>query len=116
MIRSSFRLFLAALCALVAALAIAAPASAQDCQNSGQVTLDQYGEVVDRFDFGSCARGGGGGELTDPGTADPGTATDPGTAGLPFTGLDVGLMGVAAAGLVGAGLLLHRRARGSESA
>jgi hypothetical protein len=115
MISSSFRHFLAALCALVAALAIAAPASAQDCQNSGEVTLDQYGEVVDRFDFGSCARGGG--DPSDPADpADPGSATDPDTAGLPFTGLDVGLMGVAAAGLVGAGLLMRRRAHGSESA
>jgi hypothetical protein len=114
-IRSSFKHFLVALCALVAMLAIAAPASAKDCQTGSRVTTDQYGEVVDSIDFGSCAIGGGG-DPSDPGTADPGSATDPGTAGLPFTGLDIGLMGVAAVGLVGAGLLLRSRAHGSESA
>ena len=109
-IRFSVRHVIAALCALVAVLALAAPVSAQECTTESSVTLDQYGEVVDRIEAGTCTAGGGGGG--DP--ADPGTATDPGTAGLPFTGLDVGLMGVAAVGLVGAGVLLRRRAHGSE--
>ena len=91
-----------ALCALVAALAIAAPASAQNCSTP---TDEQYKDQTQQLEV--CAEGGSG-------TAD---VSDPGNPGsLPFTGLDVGLMGVAALALVGGGVLVRRRASAREGA
>jgi hypothetical protein len=67
------------------------------------VTQDQYGDKTEVI-------GGGGGNLDDPG--DPSATSDPSTVGsLPFTGLDLGLMAAAAAGLVAAGIVLRRRSR-----
>jgi hypothetical protein len=54
------------------------------------------------------------GNPDDP-TGDPSTSADP-SGGLPFTGYDVGLAALAAVGLVGAGIGLHRAARADEGA
>jgi hypothetical protein len=88
-IRNMYRLCALAALALVAALAFAAPASAQ----TSSVTEDQYSDTSTHFSSGG-----------DP----SGSAT---VGSLPFTGLDLGLMGVAAVTLVGGGVLIHRRAR-----
>jgi hypothetical protein len=83
--------------ALAVTLVLAVPAVGQQ----SPVTQGQYGEKTDVI-------GGGGGNLSDPG--DPSATSDPSTVGsLPFTGLDLGLMAAAAAGLVGAGILIRRR-------
>jgi hypothetical protein len=90
-------ILLALLCAALAALALAGPAAADGGAGSISVTEDQYEDTVSQF------AGGGGG------TADP-------TGSLPFTGLDVALMGVAAAALLGAGFVLHRRQASDDTA
>ena len=84
-------------------LAIAAPASAQNC--AAPPTDEQYKERTQQFEV--CAQGGGG-------TSDPSDPSDPGS--LPFTGLDLGLMGAAAVALVGGGVLMRRRASAAEGA
>jgi hypothetical protein len=89
------------LCALVAALAIAAPASAA-CVSSS-VTQDQYGDDTDRV---TACNEAGAGAAAAGGTADAGSS-----GSLPFTGLDLGLMGGAAGALLVGGVLIRRRAR-----
>ncbi len=85
---------------LIAVLALAAPAA-----GASSVTDEQYGDSASQV----AANVGG-----DPG--DPSATADPGSTGsLPFTGLDLALMGAAAAGLVGAGVVVHRRAVRGES-
>ena len=82
-------------------LALAAPAAGQ----GSSVTKDQY------KDSASNVVAGLGGDPGDPSaTADPGS-----TGSLPFTGLDLALMGAAAAGLFGAGVVIRRRATLEES-
>ncbi len=86
---------------LIAALALAAPAAGQGFSP----TKDQYRNSAD---------GVGAGVGGDPG--DPSATADPSSTGsLPFTGLDLALMGAAAAGLVGAGVVIRRRATLEES-
>jgi hypothetical protein len=53
------------------------------------------------------------GNPSDPG--DPSSSADA-SGGLPFTGYDVGLAALAAVGLVGAGIALHRASRADEGA
>ena len=80
---------------LAAALAFSSPASAADEYQISSVTQDQYGESSDRF------AGGGG--------------TPPSTVGsLPFTGLDLALMGAAAVVLVAGGVVVARRTRADQ--
>ena len=103
-IRSHIRSILAGLCALVAILAIASPASAQNCV-AGSPTQDQYGEQTQQGQV--CAQQGSGATAT----------SEPSNVGsLPFTGLDLGLMGAAALAVVGGGVLVHRRSRAEEGA
>lgn len=90
-IRSHYRQVLALAFVLVAMLATAGPASAQDCNKS--VTVDQYGDRIEQLSSTTC----------DPG--------DPPAGALPFTGLDVGLMVGAAGVLVAGGVFLRRRSR-----
>jgi len=73
-------------------------ANAADCSRTGP-TQDQYCPPS-TINFS--------GDPGDPSSADP---TDP---GLPFTGYDLGLAALAALGLVGAGVGLHRVARADE--
>ncbi|MGI9019097.1 MAG: hypothetical protein ACR2G3_00095 [Solirubrobacterales bacterium] len=92
----------AGFCALLAlaVLALAAgttPATAQEEFEISSVTQDQYDDGAARF-----AGGGDAGEA--------------GVGSLPFTGLDLVLMGTAAAGLLGAGFVLRRRAAAGEAA
>lgn len=94
-IRFKYRQVFALACALIATLAIAAPASAADCPTS--VTLDQYGDRTEQFDATHCT---------------PKDPPDPGT--LPFTGLDVGLMAGAAGVLLAGGVMLRRRGRAEQ--
>jgi hypothetical protein len=101
-IRFNYRQILTAACTLIAVLAIAAPASAAKCVGSS-VTQDQYAENVDQVKV--CDEGG---------TGDPGDP--PATGSLPFTGLDLGLMGGAAVALLAGGFLISRRARAEEEA
>ncbi len=90
-----------AACVTLAALALATPASAQDEQfRVSSVTQDQYGDSAAQYGGGDSAAQYGGGDSADPASV----------GSLPFTGLDVGLLAVAAAGLVTAGFLLRRRA------
>jgi hypothetical protein len=78
---------------ILAVIALAIPVSAAtaagDCSNP---TTSQYGSSNDQFT--NCAAHNGGGEPT--------------IAGLPFTGLDIGVLAIAAAGLLGAGFTLRR--------
>ena len=92
------------MCALVAALAISAPASAE-CVSSS-VTQDQYGDDTDSVTTCNAAGAGAAAEATG----------DTGSAGsLPFTGLDLALMGGAAGALLVGGVLIRRRARAEEA-
>jgi len=86
-----------------ASLLLAGPpaANAADCSRTGP-TQDQYCPPS-TINFS--------GDPGDPG--DPSSA-DPNDPGLPFTGYDVGLAALAALGLVGAGVGLHRAARTDE--
>jgi hypothetical protein len=94
------------LCSLIAALAFAAPAAAQNDQSS-PVTQSQYGDAATQFSGGGDAPSSG-----DP--SDPSASSDSSAVGsLPFTGLDLALMAAAAGGLVAGGLLMRRRT-GSE--
>lgn len=90
------RKLLLVLCSLVAALALAAPATAQDSFQISSVTQDQYGDPADQF------AGGGSTPTSSVGS-------------LPFTGLDVALMAGAAVTLLGAGLVIRRRTSADES-
>ena len=94
----SFRqALLAVVGALVVSLALAVPASGQQTS----VTDDQYADTVVQV-------GQGGNDPSDP------SASDPSSVGsLPFTGLDLGLMAAAAAGLVAGGIVLRRRSADS---
>ena len=105
-IRSHIRSILAGLCALVAVLAIASPASAQNC---GSPTQDQYGEQTQQVQV--CPQQGSGAAGGATATSEPSNV-----GSLPFTGLDLGLMGAAALALVGGGVLIHRRSRVEEGA
>jgi hypothetical protein len=85
------RQFSVFVCILVAALAFAVPASAQVCEP----TQDQYGDQIQ----------------PPEGCNEP---DEPTVGGLPFTGLDLGLMTAAAITIVGAGILIRRRAEVEE--
>lgn len=101
-IRFHIRHILGVLCALIAVFAIAAPASAQNCSSP---TESQYGDQAQQLEV--CAQGGGGSQGGSA-TADPSGTT---AGSLPFSGLDLGLMGAAAVALVGSGVVIRRRAR-----
>lgn len=90
-IRSHYRQVFALAFVLVAMLATAGPAMAEDCSKS--VTVDQYGDRIEQLNSTTC----------DPG--------DPPAGSLPFTGLDVGLMVGAAGVLLVGGVYLRRRSR-----
>lgn len=92
----SFKQVLVAVGAVVVSLALVAPAVGQQTP----VTQDQYGDKVEVI-------GGGDGNPGDPG--DPSASDPSGVGSLPFTGLDLGLMAAAAAGLVAGGIVLRRR-------
>jgi hypothetical protein len=87
-----YRQLLLATCVVVAALAFAGPAMAENGSGSA-VTQDQYGDSSQQI----AAAG-------DTSATDP-----PATGSLPFTGLDIGMMSAAAIALVGGGLLMRRR-------
>lgn len=88
-------------CAVAAGLVLAAPAAAQD--DRGAVTAKQYGNSATELGRASS------GTFADPG--DP-SAEDSGYVGsLPFTGLDLALMGVAAVSLIAGGVVMYRRGR-----
>jgi hypothetical protein len=89
----SLRQVLTAGCVLAAAFVLAAPAAAQQTPTQAQYadTVVQVGQ-------------GGGGDAGGP------SADEPSNVGsLPFTGLDLALMGVAATALVAGGLVIRRR-------
>jgi hypothetical protein len=92
----------AVIAAAIVALALIVPAGAgaQEKNCSGP-TGDQYCPNT------QVLTGSGSGE--DPGSAE---SADP-SGGLPFTGFDIGLSLAAAAGLLGAGLVLRRVGRSS---
>jgi hypothetical protein len=99
--------------AVVAGLALV-PASAGA---QGDPTDAQYGSTLDQISQGS----GGSGEQsandqsTVPGGVQSTDDSDRVVGGLPFTGLDVGLLALVALGLGTAGLVLYRRSRGASS-
>jgi hypothetical protein len=82
-----------------AALAAPGAATAQDASPAA----DQYSVVPP-----PSTTSGSGGDPADPG--------DPRAGGLPFTGLDLAAMGLAAAALTGAGVAIRRVSRKSEPA
>ena len=84
----------------MAVLAFAGPASAQ----VSSATQDQYSPSNERF------AGSTGGDPSDP--SDPSDTV----GSLPFTGLDLGLMGGAAVTLLAGGVLLRRRGNPGEEA
>ena len=88
-ILSNYRQVLALAFVLVAMLATAGPAMAEDCSKS--VTVDQYGDRIEQLNSSNCE--------------------DPPAGALPFTGLDVGMMVGAAGVLVAGGVFLRRRSR-----
>jgi hypothetical protein len=90
-------------CALIAALALAALASAANGAARSPVTQEQYADTSEQI---------GGGKVDPTGPSGP-TST---VGSLPFTGLDLALMGGAAVTLLAGGVLLRRRANPGEEA
>ena len=111
------------ICAL--AVAVAAPAvSAQEPTRQGYSETGQGGESLGAIEGLQPTAGSGG---TSPGTegSDPGTeGSDPGTEeaateeaateSLPFTGLDVGIVALLGAALLGTGIAVRRVSRSSQ--
>ena len=85
--------------AVTAAIAMAAPAAAGAGSPLSDPTDAEYDPSIRQVIALS-----GGGEAADP--ADPSEAV----GGLPFTGLDAGLMAAAALGLLGGGVAVRRLA------
>jgi len=103
--RSRSRIILGALVAT--AVLVVGPATA--LAQSGDPASDQYDntpEKIDKFVGGGGGDAGGG----DPGADPDDPSSDRVVAGLPFTGLDLGLLFAAAALLGTSGLVLRRLA------
>lgn len=93
------------------ALAVASPAFGQSA------TEDAYGGTAGTQQFGGGGgdgTGGGGGGEPEAVLASSSTSSDSGS--LPFTGLDLGLIAIAGAALVGTGLLVRRTTQTAHKA
>jgi hypothetical protein len=102
---------------LVLALATATPALAQSGPQL-QGYSDEGGQTQDVVNQPTSGDGDGGGIAgqTTPAAETAATATtSDGGSSLPFTGLDLGLMAAAAAGLFGLGYGLRRLARAPQA-
>jgi hypothetical protein len=87
--------------ALVVIALVAAPAAI-----AASPTADQYGSKVQQIAAtGSGGSSGGGGSAT---ASTPSSGGSNSVGSLPFTGLDLGLMALVAAALVGGGFALRR--------
>lgn len=104
----------------VLAVAFAAPAaSAQEPTREGYSETGQDGESLGAIEGLQPSEGSGG---TSPGTegSDPGTeGSNPGTEeaateSLPFTGLDVGIVALLGAALLGTGIAVRRVSHSSQ--
>ena len=93
-------------CAFLIACVLAAPASAQDTDaGTSAVTADQYGDRAAQLQSG--------GNEASAGEASSASA---GVGPLPFTGLDLALMGAVATSLLVGGAVMRRRVNsGQES-
>ena len=89
---------------MTVALLVALPAAAAAAQASSP-TSAQYDTTNNQI-----AAGGGGG-----GPAEPSGGNDPVISGLPFTGVDLVLLGIVALALLSAGIALQRLSRTAES-
>ncbi len=89
----------------IVALLVALPGAA--VAQGSSPTSAQYGPTNDQI-----AAGGGGGP-SQP--SDPSGGNDPVISGLPFTGVDLVLLGIVALTLLGAGIALQRVSRTAES-
>ena len=87
------------------ALLVALPGTA--AAQASSPTSAQYGPTNDQI-----AAGGGGGP-SEP--SDPSGGNDPVIGGLPFTGVDLVLLGIVALILISAGIALQRGIRSAES-
>ncbi len=90
----------------IVALLVALPGAA--VAQGSSPTSAQYGPTNDQI-----AAGGGGGGPSEP--SDPSGGNDPVISGLPFTGVDLVLLGIVALTLLGAGIALQRVSRTAES-
>jgi hypothetical protein len=103
----------AVLTAAVVAGALVLPAQAtakSDCSNAGSdPTAAQYcsGGATGGENTGNSGNNGETKAVSETSPTAPATV-ETGSGSLPFTGLDVGILALVAAGLVGAGLLLRR--------
>lgn len=91
---------LVAVVAIVASLAFGALAGSAFAQSSP--TEDAYG-IQQGIDQGSTG-----------GSSDNGGTTQASSGSLPFTGLEVGLLALIGAGLVGTGVVVRRLSRSSD--
>ena len=98
-----------ALLAMVAAVLLLLPATAgAQTQSPSQ---DQYSGSLQQS-CPTCVQGneGGGGDVgSSGGSGESGGSGSSGVGGLPFTGLDVGMLAAVAAALLISGLILRRR-------
>ena len=112
--RSSYRLVISIVGVVVALGLLPAVAAAQS-----DPTEAQYGSTLDQISQGGGggqpSSAGSGGDASHPSSVPGGvassTASDRVVGGLPFTGLDVGLLAAVAIALAGAGMVLYRRSR-----
>ena len=89
--------------AVTAALGLSAPAAAGAQVVGGNECAPTDVQYDPATGVLRCLSDPGGGGNTDP--------ADPTVAGLPFTGLDLAVLGAAAFGLVGGGVVLRRLGR-----
>lgn len=96
------------------ALLAAAPALAQSGPQL-QGYSDEAGQTQDQVNQPTSDEGGSGIGAQGQGTAPAAQTVDSGDSSLPFTGLDLGLMAAAAAGLMALGFGLRRLARAPQA-
>jgi hypothetical protein len=98
------------LASALALLAIAAAPSAAMASSQGNCTSPPKCEYQPKSQQIAATGGGGGGDTRGGGSGGPTAATSAHSTigGLPFTGLDIGVLALAAVALLGAGFALRR--------
>jgi hypothetical protein len=97
-----------ALLAMVAAVLLLLPATA-GAQTASPSQSQYSGNLEQVTPSGGGGSGGGGDVASSGGSGESGGSGSSGVGGLPFTGLDVGMLAAVAAALLISGLILRRR-------
>lgn len=92
---------------MTVALLIALPGAAAQASSPSSAQYDTTNDQI--------AAGGGGGPSEPSEPSEPSGGNDPVISGLPFTGVDLVLLGIVALALLSAGIALQRLSRTPES-